>query len=157
MLPPMHMALTLVQSEANHISNENESFGQNAPQFSPVPFTYEWIMSPDWDHELEDTPSPPPLLPGREMIECANCHDFFDVGVVVAGQGGPGCHIYRHVNTVISVTSNYAQAHCGIRNLGNLCMALSHSRMQDNGLSKCNIRLMMPRAPCNHMGTGIAT
>lgn len=47
-------------------------------------------MSPDWDHELEDTPSPPPLLPGREMIECANCHDFFDVGVVVAGQGGPG-------------------------------------------------------------------
>jgi hypothetical protein len=79
-----------LQSATNHISNENENFGRRAPRFSPVPFTYEWIMSPDRDRELKDTPSPPPLLPGREMIECANCHDFFDVGAVVAGQGGPG-------------------------------------------------------------------
>jgi hypothetical protein len=77
----------IINTNTNETYTVNEIIGQRASRLSPMAFTHEWLMSPDRERELEDTPSPPlpPLLPSREVIECVRCHDLFDTGGVRSG------------------------------------------------------------------------
>jgi hypothetical protein len=76
-----------LQSATNYITNTDVNIGVHAAWFSPMPFTHEWLMSPDQECKLEDILSPPPLSPGVWVIECVNCQNFFDVSAIAAGHG----------------------------------------------------------------------